>query len=348
MIIRFWGVRGSIPAPPNSYELRDKIFKAVTMALETRLKPWDIPSFINMLPHEIKSFVGGNTPCLEISHGNRTLIFDAGTGIRGLGSLFTPRPSKRLVESLLDGEAGPQEDGQEELPKLNLDLLLTHTHWDHIQGLPFFAPIYSRNTALTIWGRDIHEKQKRLALQMSDESLFPIDFKSLPATIVFKEFPDTGLELAPFQLDCLSLPHPGGSEAYRIKAFDKTVVFATDYELGSGSHEDSVKQEELKDFIADADVFISDTQYSYSESHSKEGWGHSSALNIVEMAVQCGVKKLCLFHHDPSYDDQKLYDILDKATSLARLLYPQNTLSLRLAVEDTIIDLLDDQEEDDL
>jgi ribonuclease BN (tRNA processing enzyme) len=119
------------------------------------------------------------------------------------------------------------------------------------------------------------------------------------------------------------------------------VVFATDYEIIE-SAENALKKEALKDFITNADVFISDTQYTYTESHSKEGWGHSSALNIVELAVQAKVKKLYLFHHDPSYDDLKLYDILDKASSLTRLLYPQSMLSIRLAAEDTVIDLTDD------
>ncbi|MDR2405134.1 MAG: MBL fold metallo-hydrolase, partial [Deltaproteobacteria bacterium] len=323
MRIRFWGVRGSIPAPPNSYELRDKIYKALTMALETRLKPWDIPSFINTLPHEVKSFVGGNTPCIEISHGKRILIFDAGSGIRNLGRLFTPRPSKDLLDQLENPDSELKEP-QEISPshQLNLDLLLTHTHWDHIQGLPFFAPIYSKDTALSIYGTDIVAKKKNLELQMSDSSVFPIHFHSLPAQISFHEFPETGLVLEPFTLDCLELPHPGGSTAYRVKAFDKTVVFATDYEIIDSS-ESSTKKEALKDFISNADVFISDTQYTYTESHSKEGWGHSSALNIVELAVQSGVKMLYLFHHDPNYDDLKLYDILDKASSLSRLLYPQ-------------------------
>ncbi|MDR2340641.1 MAG: MBL fold metallo-hydrolase [Deltaproteobacteria bacterium] len=345
MLIRFWGVRGSIPAPPSSYELRDKIFKALTMALETRLKPWDIPSFINMLPHEVKSFVGGNTPCIEISHGKRILIFDAGSGIRNLGQLFTPSPAKDLLDALENpgvehrdrhGEADPPR------PKLNLDLILTHTHWDHIQGLPFFAPIYNPDTILNIHGHDIQEKKRNLFIQQSDPSLFPLKFEDLPAKIIFHEFPDTGIVLEPFTVDSLALPHPGGSHAFRVKGFGFTVVFATDYEIAGDSADAIAKKEALKDFIANSDVFISDSQYSYTESHSKEGWGHSSALNIVELAVQAGVKSLYLFHHDPNYDDQKLYDILDKASSYARLLFPQSTLGIRLAAEDTVIDLSDD------
>jgi phosphoribosyl 1,2-cyclic phosphodiesterase len=344
MRIRFWGVRGSIPAPPSSYELRDKIYKAITMALETRLKPWDIPSFINMLPHEVKSFVGGNTPCIEISSGKCILIFDAGSGIRNLGQLFTPRPSRDLLDSLEkddDVKEPSSVEIQRPVHNLNLNLFLTHTHWDHIQGLPFFTPIYSKDTILNIYGVDIESKKKNLELQQSGPSLFPLNFDSLPATINFHEFPDTGMVLAPFIIDSLSLPHPGGSTAYRIRGFNKTVVFATDYEIIESS-ESARKKEALKDFITNADVFISDTQYTYTESHSKAGWGHSSALNIVELAVQSGVKTLYLFHHDPSYDDLKLYDILDKASSLARLLYPQSSISIRLAAEDTVIELTDD------
>jgi phosphoribosyl 1,2-cyclic phosphodiesterase len=417
MRIRFWGVRGSLPAPPSSFELRDKIFKALAMALETRLKPWDIPSFISMLPHEVKSFVGGNTPCLEISHQNRILIFDAGTGIRALGRLFTPAPSRDLIERLerpgagagaggappegpeasglapdapegsgpapgggdlgggsrggrrpgppdpnsqgpngaepgsaaQSGQGGAEENGpHEERPagrrQLTLDLFLTHTHWDHIQGLPFFAPIYSPDTVLNIYGTCITEKKKDLVLQQSRPSLFPIGFGDLPAKIVFHEFPETGLELSPFTIDSLPLPHPGGCDAFRVRAFGKTAVFATDYEISSDSPDGHLRQEALKEFIANADIFISDTQYSYTESHAKEGWGHSSAFNIVELAAQSGVKRLYLFHHDPSYDDQKLYDIQDKAASLAHMLFPQSTMAIRLAVEDTVVDLLEEPE----
>jgi phosphoribosyl 1,2-cyclic phosphodiesterase len=342
MLIRFWGVRGSIPSPPSSYELRDKIFKALTMALETRLKPRDVPSFINMLPHEVKSFVGGNTPCIEINHGKRILIFDAGTGIRGLGQLFTPAPTWNRLDELTDN--APKAGSQANRQKLSLDLILTHTHWDHIQGLPFFAPIYSPDTVLNIYGHDIAKKEQNLRAQQSDPTLFPLNFEALPARIVFHEFPAGGLSLPPFSLDSLPLPHPGGSHAFRIRGLGFTVVFATDYEITGDSMESQRMKDELGDFIADADFFISDTQYTYTESHSKEGWGHSSALNIVEMAVQAGVKSLYLFHHDPTYDDRKLYEILDKSTSYARLLFPQSTLSVRLATEDVAIDLSEDLE----
>jgi phosphoribosyl 1,2-cyclic phosphodiesterase len=131
----------------------------------------------------------------------------------------------------------------------------------------------------------------------------------------------------------MRLPHPGGSTAYRIRAFGRTVIFATDYELLGDSPEINRVRDDLKAFIQAADVFISDTQYTYLESHSKEGWGHSNALNVVEMAHAAGVKRLYLFHHDPSNSDRKLYEMREKAASYSQLLFPGSGLAIHLAIE---------------
>ncbi|MDR1079990.1 MAG: MBL fold metallo-hydrolase [Deltaproteobacteria bacterium] len=340
MIIRFWGVRGSLPSPSGFSELKEKIVQAVELALKAKPLPEDAERFVETLPDRITGFVGGNTPCLEISCQERILIFDAGSGIRKLGEHLTPRPELDIEEELRGrAKAGlPGAAGKAASPKRHLDLLLTHTHWDHIQGFPFFAPVYDKDTSITIHAVNSRAAEDGLRAQQSTPLLFPIHFDELPADIRFRALTEEGLRLGPFAVDFMRLPHPGGSTAYRVRAFGRTVVFATDYELLGDSPEVNRAREDLRAFVQGADVFISDTQYSYLESHSKEGWGHSNALNVVEMAHASGVKRLYLFHHDPSNSDRKLYDMLEKASNYSELLFPGSGLAICLATEGTAIE----------
>ncbi|MDR2612286.1 MAG: MBL fold metallo-hydrolase [Deltaproteobacteria bacterium] len=339
MIIRFWGVRGSLPSPSGFSELKEKIAMAVELALRERPAPDDVERFVETLPDRITGFVGGNTPCLEISSSTRTLIFDAGSGIRSLGAHLTPKPELDIEEELRgNGKAQAKPRPARKGPKRHLDLLFTHTHWDHIQGFPFFAPVYDKDTSITIHAVNTRAVEDGLRSQQSTPLLFPIHFDELPAEIRFRTITEEGLTLGPFFIDTMRLPHPGGSTAYRIRAFGRTIVFATDYELLGDSPEVNRIREDLKAFIQSADVFISDTQYTYLESHSKEGWGHSNALNVVEMAQPAGVRRLYLFHHDPFNSDRKLYEMLEKASNYSELLFPGSALSIYLATEGTTVE----------
>ncbi|MDR1314100.1 MAG: hypothetical protein LBQ12_10500 [Deltaproteobacteria bacterium] len=345
MIVRFWGVRGSLPSPSGFSELKDKIVQAVRLALKEQPAPEDAERFVETLPDRITGFVGGNTPCLEISCQERILIFDAGSGIRKLGEHLTPRPELDIEEELRGKAKAPSRGAgagasgrKPHSPKRQLDLLFTHTHWDHIQGFPFFTPVYDKDTSITIHAANSRAVEDGLRAQQSTPLLFPIHFDELPADIKFRTLPEDGLKLGPFNVDFMRLPHPGGSTAYRVKAFGRTVVFATDYELLGDSPEVNRAREDLRSFVQGSDVFISDTQYTYLESHSKEGWGHSNALNVVEMAHAAGVKRLYLFHHDPSNNDRKLYDMLEKASNYSELLFPGSGLSIYLATEGTSVE----------
>jgi ribonuclease BN (tRNA processing enzyme) len=352
MRLRFWGVRGSLPSPPAFPEIKDKIKEALLRAWETIPFPdaEKLSDFADSLPPTFANFVGGNTPCLEISHGDRMMIFDAGSGIKHLGDYLLrereadPRGAKAGVGSgnetdlgSGDGEPKPEDPRPDPRPdprhKGDLSLFLTHTHWDHIQGFPFFAPIYDPETRLTIHAADPVAVEGSLRIQQSTRLLFPMLFDELGAEITFKPVPPGGVSLPPFLVDSMALPHPGGCSAYRIKAFGHTIVFATDYELSDDSRETLAAKEELSRFVANCDVFVSDTQYTYLESHSKEGWGHSNALNVVDMAQMSGVKNLYLFHHDPGYPDSKLHSMLEKARNYNRLLFPKGSLDIHLASE---------------
>ncbi|MDR2141010.1 MAG: MBL fold metallo-hydrolase [Deltaproteobacteria bacterium] len=340
MRIKFWGVRGSVPCPPTNEEIRAKIKMALTRWTEESTQSLD--EFLDSLPGWISGLVGGNTICLEISDNEELLVFDAGTGLIRLGNFLIPAHLSELFERFYSAEkfpalCSPPQDGS--LRKIKI--FMTHTHWDHIQGFPFFRPAYVPYYHLEIYGADRVALKTAFETQMLAPSLFPVPLSFLKAKTRFHNFPLKGLKTGQFRLDCLALPHPGGSLAYRIQSHGKTVVFATDYEVQKLSQvgEPGPSHAEVSKFIRGADVLISDTQYTYLDHASKVGWGHSNALSVVELAAQAGVRALYLFHHDPTYNDEKLLDILEKTRAYAKLLPNGADLAVSLALEGLTIDL---------
>ncbi|MDR1545315.1 MAG: MBL fold metallo-hydrolase [Deltaproteobacteria bacterium] len=336
MNIKFWGVRGSLPSPITPIEIRNRIKEALETVLRRQPAPQDLDAFIDELPPSTASTVGGNTPCLEIREGDEVLIIDAGTGIVGLGRSLHAGPGSCELSELM---AAADLKGALFHNRLAVDrprhltLLLTHTHWDHIQGFPFFGPAYHCGNVIDVYGENGERIKEALTVQQASPRLFPVSLQQAGADIRFHSFPANGLTTGPFSIDSLPLPHPGGSLAFRIKVRNRVVVFATDYELVDAEPDSDRNRVELTRFAQDADVFISDTQYTYLESMTKEGWGHSNPLKVVEMAMKADVKKFFLFHHDPYYSDAKLYDMLRKTVTYTNLLYPGHDLEVRLAIE---------------
>lgn len=233
-------------------------------------------------PGEHTAGVGGNTSCVEVQVGPTRLILDAGTGIRRLGTE-------------LMGAPGPVE----------ATLLLSHLHWDHIQGLPFFAPIYVPGTRLRICGEGSPELGLReaLALQMRPPT-FPVLWEDLPSQLSYRSLRHgQRLMIDDVEVRCAKLNHPGGGVlAYRIEHGGRAVVFATDTE-----HYECVDPTLLK-LALGADVLIYDAQYLPEEYRgevgmAKVGWGHSTYEAGALLARAAGVGRLVLFHHDPARDD---------------------------------------------
>jgi phosphoribosyl 1,2-cyclic phosphodiesterase len=237
--------------------------------------------------------VGGNTPCVEVQTADREIIIlDAGTGIRLLGLDLAQRPMERLIAILL----------------------FSHTHWDHIQGLPFFSPARLRQNRLVILGEGRVDRQLEpiLAGQMIDAYL-PFTLEDLHADLLIKEV-HNGEKIIVGNLTSIlprRLQHPGGVFGYRITCQDKVCVYASDV-----SHPSDGPDPRLVELAQDADLLIHDAQFTPEEKQKHPGWGHSSWMEAVQAALRANVRQLALFHHDPMHTDQELEEIELQARAL--------------------------------
>jgi phosphoribosyl 1,2-cyclic phosphodiesterase len=253
--------------------------------------------------------VGGNTSCVSVQCGEQTLILDAGTGLRTLGqSLLTSRPAGTPVQATL---------------------LLSHVHWDHIQGLPFFTPLYIPGTSLVIAGTMPPERSISLAATLETQMSaphFPVRLADVGATLGMKNLPSgSAARLGDVTVTTAELDHPGGVTAYRLDYQGRSLVYATDVEHGA------VLDPRLVKLARGADVLIYDAQYTPEEYPHKRGWGHSTFAVGTEIAHAAGVGELLLFHHDPTRTD----DAVETIEARARQLFA----ATRAAREGMVIDL---------
>jgi len=236
---------------------------------------------------------GGNTSCVEVRCGRRLMVFDGGSGMRPLG------------KALLEGGR-----------PVDLDLFYTHTHLDHIVGLPFFAPAYSAGCRIRFWAghlKPVGADIKSVLQQMMSAPLFPIPIDVLEARLDFRDF-SAGETLAPhsgIKLVTAPLNHPDGATGYRIEYGGKAVAYITDTEHRAGSSDPNV----LK-LMQHADVAIYDSTYTDEEYPRHRHWGHSTWEEGVRLAKQARVKQLVIFHHDPSHTDTMMDQIAADAAKL--------------------------------
>ena len=317
--VTFRGVRGSIPTPMTSEQVEEKLIRALE-----KVQPGDLKSdasrqaFIKTLPVEIRGCFGGNSSCVEIAVNGKNLAFDGGSGLRELG---------------LDWMKGDFGRG-----KGKGHIFFSHTHWDHILGVPFFVPFYVKGNKFTIHSPHANIKE-RLEKQQHKE-FFPVPFKAFSAEIDFSDLQQKKkVTLGKAKVTWKEMYHPGKSFAYRVDYNGKSVVYATDAEYKKLSME---YLKPVVDFFKDADVLIFDAQYTFSEGLEKEDWGHSSTFIGVDLAVEAKVKKLVFFHHEPTYSDFKLVDIFRQTEKYFKLIGSQTPLELMLAREGVTIDLMKD------
>lgn len=259
MEIRFWGTRGSIPAPGSS-------------TLE----------------------FGGNTTCVEVVLASgRRVVIDGGTGFRLLG------------EKLKRGD----------LP-CRFHLLLTHGHWDHLLGIPFFAPIYEEDTEILVdgWPPAFQAMTRVFDSHMGD-GFFPVAFDQLKGRIDYLNRLAHGyLELDGTRIDAIRLNHPQGGLGFRIREGPRTMVFLTDNELGAAQGQ---SLGEFVEFAAGCDLLVHDAQYIPADFPERHAWGHSTFEEAVTLALKAGAKSLLLTHHDPGRTDAQVRQIIEKAQQMA-------------------------------
>lgn len=276
-IVRFWGVRGSIPTPG-----------AATAG------------------------VGGNTSCVEVRVGDHIIVFDAGSGIRGLGQSLLREFKDRPIE---------------------VTMLVTHTHWDHIQGFPFFLPAYIPRATVRILGYEgaVHGLRGALFEQMQS-AFFPIGLDQMASRVTFEEMGEMAFDLGVATVRTTFANHPGICLGYRLSTPAGDVVYMPDHEAyepnererqrlaGQNSRAElayaRLQDEKVIEFIRDADVVMADSQYDAVEYPNRLGWGHTCADDTVDLALRANVKQLFLFHHDPDHNDEKVEAMVRHARGL--------------------------------
>lgn len=270
MLVRFWGVRGSVAVPG---------------------------------PHTVR--YGGNTACVEVRCGSDIVILDAGTGLRELGRELVRELARRPVE---------------------LPILITHTHWDHIQGLPFFAPAYLARQPIKILGPPRARTGLMRTVAAAVESpFFPVALRDMPGNITVRELSPAPFRIGPFSLRTAPLIHPGGGLAFRIDSPAGSLAYVPDHEIPCP--EASVRgvargvrkrHAAMRDLIQGVDLLIHDAQYTPKEYETRIGWGHSCYRATVLTAAECEVRRLMLFHHDPDRTDLQMDVLLRQARRVAK------------------------------
>jgi len=297
--LRFWGVRGSYPAP-----------------FSTHLG------------------VGGNTSCVEIRSGDHLLICDAGTGIIPLGNELMQQDKIREIM-----------------------VILTHYHWDHVCGLPFFVPAFVPDWKINFFGPGDSPKliEEHVSAQMQ-APYFPVGTETWLAETNYLTSQNDSFQYGPMKIDFSNVHHPGITYGYKIEVNNKTIIYASDNEcmfieksIKHRSDEFNEEEHELfkemiheehqseLNLIQDADILIHDAQYTPEDYDKKRGWGHSCYIDTINTAIDANVKELYLFHHDPNYNDDAMEAILKHSNEIIK--EKGASLICHIAKEGMVIDI---------
>lgn len=305
--IEFYGVRGSIPAPLRPEQVKKKFSDLLGKVSEEDLKDENsIAHFVEEhFPYETGT-IGGNSSCVRMHFDNSPIIIcDAGTGIRELSANLFAEQNKCK----------------------EIFLFMSHTHWDHIMGFPFFGQAYVKGYHINILG--CHGGMKERFMYQQHPTHFPISLEQMSAEFRFvqlkpwEKYKIGGVHVVPVKMD-----HPGDSYAYVFYDDDSKVVYSTD-----SSYDVMRELEPLNNPLSNSDVLIFDAMFAFSDYIEKLDWGHSNSFIGIDYAVREKIKHLVLFHHDPAYDDLKLKKLLYESRKYAENNYPKVDLKITLATE---------------
>jgi len=260
--------------------------------------------------------LGGNTPCVEVQFDDTIIVFDMGSGFRELGDY--------LIKKQKDTGKG-----------IEIHVFMCHTHWDHIQGFPFFVPAYRENTTIHFY--HVHPNLKERLEQQQDFRFFPVSMNNMASKKEFYQMESGGeVRIGNAVIKNIELNHPGKSYSFRVEHNGKAFVYASD---GEYNNLPTTKIKDYIRFFKDTDLLVFDAPYSFSEEIEKINWGHSSALIGVDLSVKANVKVLSLFHHAPENDDDTVFKLLDTAKHYQSQNYPKSKLEITLAREGLTITL---------
>lgn len=264
---------------------------------------------------------GGNTSCVEIRAGSEILILDAGTGIRSLGADLSRECGERPIEATL---------------------LISHAHWDHIQGLPFFLPAFAPLNSIRIMAARNWAATLKSALRNQMKPIhFPLTFEEMQAVHEVEELDFGTSRLGAFTVRVSDLNHPGGCAGFRIEANGASLAYLPDHEpfytrtSARPNRATRSAADALVEFVRDVDLLILDAQYTAAEYPQRMGWGHGCLPDTVALAVAARAKQLALFHHDPAHDDDQVDAMVEDAREMAG----GANINIRAASENEVITL---------
>ena len=288
MRIRVWGTRGSLPVALTAADVRAKVVAAVRGASGRVFgSDEELLAYVDGLPVHVAGTYGGHSSCMEIETGGPGYVLcDLGSGVRPFGQAVLARHG-----------SVPQ----------TFHIFMSHVHWDHIMGLPFFTPAYIPGNRLLIYGG--HAVLEEALRRQQARPSFPVDFAALRSTIEFVRLePGKRYDIAGMDVTLKKQRHAGDSYGYRFEAGGRSVIYTTDSEH---SLADMKETDGFVEFFRGADLVVFDAMYSLAEAISvKADWGHSSNIVGVELCQRAGVRHLCLFHHEPASSDETLAKVL--------------------------------------
>ena len=293
------GADGYLTKPIKRESFLQSINEMVSDRLAVRY--WGVHGTLPV-PGDAYTRYGGNTPCVSVEiSGEPLYVFDCGSGIKKLSDKVMAASGERI----------------------SARVFISHTHWDHINTVPFFAPLYARGNQIEIFGPYQGNLTIERAISAQMESVyFPVTVREFGARIMFRDLREETLEFGPVRIETMLLRHPGYCLGYKMICRDRTICYITDNELylPTDSRHDARYVERLADFVRRCDVLITDTTYRDHEYPSKVDWGHSCVSQVADLAARAEVKRLHLFHHDPDQTDADIDLKLEETRKeLARL-----------------------------